>query len=84
MIESGELGEVDAVEIWMSDVQDPSGKTNLPSLPFLNLLLTVVLVNLGPFVAFAAQSGGIFLDMGIHLVSYPSLGQKQTYAIRPH
>ncbi|RYN79423.1 hypothetical protein AA0117_g3441 [Alternaria alternata] len=44
LIESGELGEIHAVETWMSDVQDPAGH----------------------FVAFAAHSGGIFLDMGIH------------------
>nr|BDD69308.1 Myo-inositol 2-dehydrogenase [Verruciconidia persicina] len=44
LIKSGELGEVHAVETFMSDVQDPAGN----------------------FVAFAAHSGGIFLDMGIH------------------
>uniref|UniRef100_A0A8H7TQ48 Gfo/Idh/MocA-like oxidoreductase N-terminal domain-containing protein n=1 Tax=Bionectria ochroleuca TaxID=29856 RepID=A0A8H7TQ48_BIOOC len=44
LVESGELGDVHAIETFMSDVQDPAGN----------------------FVAFAAHSGGIFLDMGIH------------------
>jgi predicted dehydrogenase len=26
LIESGELGEIHAVETWMSDVQDPAGE----------------------------------------------------------
>lgn len=74
LIESGELGHIHAVETWMSDVQDPAGKTRSSSVPLSNLLLTAVFVHLGHFVAFAAQSGGIFLDMGIHHVSHPSLG----------
>ncbi|KAF7670689.1 hypothetical protein GT037_011140 [Alternaria burnsii] len=56
LIESGELGEIHAVETWMSDVQDPAGH----------------------FVAFAAHSCGIFLDMGIyHRVT--AIGQRAVY-----
>lgn len=69
MIESGELGEIHAVETMMSDVQDPAGKGLIPTTYSSVAFTNPQFLNTGHFVAFAAHSGGIFLDMGIHHVS---------------
>lgn len=68
MVESGSLGEIHAVETTCLDQQDPTGKESLalPDILHANAFK-------GFFVSFSAQSGGIFVDMGVHDVSRSSL-----------
>ena len=68
MIQKGDLGDIHAIETTCLDVQDPNG---MAILSFMDLLVPVV--DFYPcaafFVSFSEQSGGIFLDVGIHMVS---------------
>ena len=62
MVDAGDLGDTHAVQTDCLDQQDPTGEPNsLPQSDFP-----------GFFVTFSAQSGGIFVDMGVHDVRYES------------
>lgn len=69
MVENGTLGDIHAVETTCLDQQDPTGMSSTPVLPCLSLLTCFE----GFFVTFSAQSGGIFVDMGVHDVGHEPL-----------
>lgn len=65
MVENGSLGEIHAVETTCLDQQDPTGEYLLTRI--ISKLEQADLSHLlGFFVTFSAQSGGIFVDMGVH------------------
>lgn len=68
LVENGSLGEIHAVETTCLDQQDPTGKSSLIQHTPFGMRLTPRLS--GFFVTFSAQSGGIFVDMGVHDVWY--------------
>ena len=71
LIDNGELGEIHAVETTCIDQQDPNGKFAIPlsKAPAPSLRRLTESSSLAFFVSFSEQSGGIFLDVGIHTVS---------------
>lgn len=65
MVQDGQLGEIHAVEASCLDPQDKNGEYLILScgLPFVAHCIVAF------YVTFSEQSGGIFVDAGIHIVS---------------
>lgn len=66
LVDRGDLGEIHAVETTGIDQADPNGMVYCSGSLFSE---ETHRLRLAFFVAFSEQSGGIFLDFGIHTVS---------------
>jgi len=66
MVEDGQLGEIHAVEASCLDPQDKDGEYRRNR---TDTLTSMADTSLAFYVTFSQQSGGIFVDAGIHIVS---------------
>lgn len=65
MVQDGQLGEIHAVEASCLDPQDKNGEYLILSCGLTFVAQCIVAF----YVTFSEQSGGIFVDAGIHIVS---------------
>jgi myo-inositol 2-dehydrogenase/D-chiro-inositol 1-dehydrogenase len=66
MVDDGQLGEIHAVEASCLDPQDKDGEYRWNMMDTVTGMADTVIAF---YVTFSQQSGGIFVDAGIHIVS---------------